>query len=110
MKRLVLAAFLAASPVAAFSATWSDVPLIDHNCADRYKGDPDKHATSCLLQCAGSGFGIVDHGKWTKLDATGNEKAVAALKATTKKDHVRVNVSGERKGNVIHVSSLDIAS
>jgi hypothetical protein len=107
MKRLILAV-IAAIPSLALAGTWTNVPLVDHNCVEKVKADPDAHTTACLLQCEGSGYGILEHGKWIKFDQKGNEKALAALKATHRKDHVRVDVTGERKGSVIHVSSLTI--
>lgn len=108
MKRIMLAALVALAPMSALGATWSDVSLIDHNCLAKYGSTPDVHTTACLLRCAGSGYGILDHGAWIPLDPAGNEKAVAALKATHRKDHIRVNVTGDRKGDVLHVSSLEI--
>ncbi|HUL59987.1 MAG TPA: hypothetical protein VLU43_11955 [Anaeromyxobacteraceae bacterium] len=97
------------TPALAMAATWEKVPLVDHMCADKVKGNPDAHKTSCLLKCASSGYGILTaSGAWLKLDEAGNEKAVAALKKTSKADHVRVNVTGEQKGDVIAVSSLAI--
>ena len=107
MKRLILAV-IAAIPSLALAATWTNAPLVDHNCVEKVKADPDAHSTACLLKCESSGYGILEDGKWVKFDKKGNEKAVAALKATSRKDHVRVNVTGELKGSVIHVSSLTI--
>lgn len=110
MKKLMLAMVLAglAIPAVALAATWEKVALIDKNCVGKFGSDPDSHPTSCLLKCASSGYGIMTEGKWVKLDKAGNDKAMAALKATGKKDHVRVNVTGEMKGDAIAVSSLAI--
>jgi hypothetical protein len=107
MRKLMLAVVVAI-PAMAFASTWSSAPLVDHNCVEKVKADPDAHTTACLLQCAGSGYGILEDGKWIAFDKAGNEKALAALKATGRKDHVRVDVTGERKGSVIHVSTLTI--
>ncbi len=107
MKKAILAALLVV-PLTTFAATWQDVPLVDHNCEKKVKADPDSHTTACLLKCASSGYGILENGAWLKFDKAGNEKALAALKATARKDHVRVNVTGEKKGSVIHVSSVSI--
>lgn len=96
-------------PAAAFAETWEKVPLVDHMCLEKVKGDPDSHTTSCLLKCASSGYGIIaPGGTWLAFDDAGNQKAIAAIKATKKKDHVRADVSGERKGDVIAVTSLTI--
>jgi hypothetical protein len=70
--------------------------------------NPDEHTTACLLQCSRSGFGILDQGTWLKFDKTGNGKVLSALKASNKKDHLGVNVTGEKKGSVIHVSTVTI--
>jgi hypothetical protein len=106
---LIITVFL---PSLAFAASWEKVALIDTMCAqkEKVKGNPDGHPTSCLLKCADSGYGIqASDGKFIKLDAEGNKLAVAELKKTDKKDHVRVNVNGEQKGDTISVSSLKIA-
>jgi len=108
MGKLLVVLLAGALPMAALAESWVDVPLIDRTCADVAKSKPDGHPTDCLLQCASAGLGILDHGTWVALDHDGNEKAVAALKATHKRDHVRLNVTGEREGSVIHVTSLTI--
>ena len=107
MKRFALAIILVL-PLTATAATWENAPLVDHMCVDKVKASPDDHKTSCLIQCAGSGYGILENGKWLKFDKAGNDMALAALKATSKKDHVRVNVSGDLSGDTIHVAKLTI--
>jgi len=107
MKKLALA-LMVALPIAAAAASWHDAPLIDKNCVEKVKASPDSHTTSCLIQCAKSGYGILDNGKWLKFDSAGNEKALAALKATTKKDHIRVDVTGELEGDSIRVATLSL--
>jgi hypothetical protein len=98
-----------ALPAIAAAEMWKDVPLIDHNCVNKVKADPDKHTTSCLLMCAGSGYGVLtSDGTWVKLDKKGNQEALAALKATTKTAGIRVTVEGKRSGDMIKVSSLAI--
>lgn len=97
-------------PCVALAANWEKVSLVDQMCASKVKDHPDKHPTSCLLKCADSGYGIqTADGKWVKLDAEGNKLALAELKKTQKKDGIRVNVTGEQKGDVIAVSSLKMA-
>ena len=46
--------------------------------------------------------------KHVVLDAAGNEQAIAALKASNKKDNLKVKVSGEAAGNMIKVASLKL--
>ena len=110
MRKLVGALIISLSvPGLALASSWDNVSLVDAHCVSKVKADPDKHPTSCLLQCANGGYGIMTGGTWVKLDEAGNKLALAALKGTHRKDHIRVNVSGEQKGDVIQVSSLKIA-
>jgi hypothetical protein len=109
MKKTIVVALLGALPPSALATSWVNVPLLDRTCAETAKVDPDGHPRDCLLQCAASGYGILDHGTWIPLDEAGDEKALAALRAASRKDHVRVNVTGERDGAVIHVTSLSLA-
>ena len=94
MKKLVLAALMVTMPMAALAATWKDVPLVDHNCAEKVKANPDAHTTACLLQCASSGYGILDHGKWIPLDKVGDEKALAAFNARVEKYQKEAKIEG----------------
>ncbi len=104
---LVVAAL--AMPLSALAETWAKASLMDQMCLEKFKSNPDSHPTSCLIKCAKSGYGIVtDSGSYLKFDETGNEKALTALKSTKKKDHVRVDVTGELKGDTIQVASLAI--
>lgn len=112
MKRLSLTLLAAAAlglPLLARAAEWHAVPLVDQMCKAKVEKDPDAHPVSCLLQCARSGYGIMSEGKWLKLDAQGNREALAALKATSKKDHIRVDVTGDLSGDTVKVASLAIA-
>jgi len=112
MRRAVLSAVLVsllALPVLAAAETWENVPLIDKNCVEKVKTDPDKHETSCLLMCSKSGYGILtSDGTWLKFDAKGNEEALKALKATSKENGIRVTVTGEREGDSVKVQTLKI--
>ena len=69
------------------------------------------HDTKCALDaaCQKSGYGVftVDN-KFLALDAAGNGKAAAALKATKKTDNLMVTVDGEVQGDTIKVSSLKL--
>ncbi len=93
----------------AASETWKGVALVDGMCASKVKSDPDKHTTKCALQCQGSGYGLVTaDGIFLKFDTAGNDKALAALKATKKADHLRATVTGEKDGDTIKVDSLSL--
>lgn len=100
--------FLVATGVTA-AESWSNVSLIDTACSTKAKDKPDEHTKACALQCAKSGFGIIAaDGSYLKFDDAGNAKVLAALKATTKADHLRVSVTGERQGETIKVSTVRI--
>jgi hypothetical protein len=104
-----LIAVAALASTAAAAETWKDVPVVDTMCVSKVKSDPDKHTTDCALKCAGGGYGLLTaDGTYLKFDAAGNEKTVAALKATKKTDHLRATVVGERDGDTIKVASVSI--
>ena len=102
MKKLITAAVFAAS---AFGASWNGT-LTDVMCKDK---DVANHTRKCAVGCAKSGFGVVTaDGKFLKLDETGNSKALAALKGSSKEKDLKVSVSGELDGETIKVSSLEL--
>jgi hypothetical protein len=98
---------LFAAPASA--ASYQNVPLMDANCSRKAAADPDAHTRECALKCAASGFGIVTQDQhFLKFDAGGNAKIVEALKDSSKKDHLRVNVSGDVQGDTIKVDSISL--
>ncbi len=111
MKRVLLvASILAALPLAASAEVWKNASLLDSMCAAKEKvaKNPDAHPTSCALQCAKSGYGIMADGKYLKFDEKGNEQIASELKATKKTDHLRVTVDGDLKGDTIAVKSVKL--
>ncbi|HTY42289.1 MAG TPA: hypothetical protein VMH79_10490 [Thermoanaerobaculia bacterium] len=111
MKKVLLAAVLAALPLVASAEVWKNVSLLDSMCSSKEKmmKAPDAHSTSCALQCAKSGFGIVTaDGKFLKFDQAGNDQIVAALKGTKKTDHLRVTVDGTLMGDTIAVKTVTL--
>jgi hypothetical protein len=105
----VLLIAIVALPTFAAMQTWKNVTLVDAMCADKIKADPDKHTTQCALQCGASGMGILTaEGDFVKFDDAGSKQAIAALKATKKKDHLRATVVGERSGDTIAVQSVTL--
>ncbi len=63
----------------------------------------------CALNRAGPGFGLaMVSGGVHKADAAGNAKVIVALKASKKDSDLRARVTGELKGEVIRVDSLDL--
>jgi hypothetical protein len=110
LKRITFVLALAAAlPAFAAAEAWKNVAMIDTQCSQKAKANPDAHTKDCALMCAKSGFGIVDgSGDYLKFDDNGNQEALKALQSSSKKDHIRVNVSGKKDGNVIHVQSLSL--
>ena len=91
----------------AYATTWTGVPLTDQACSRKVASNPDAHTKSCALQCAKSGYGILDSkGNFLKFDKAGNDQALQLLKSTQANDHLRVNVEGEEKDGVLQVKSL----
>lgn len=108
-KIAIVVAALLAFPLAAAAETWENVPVVDTQCVTKVKADPDKHTKQCALQCAKGGYGLLaPDGTYLKFDAAGNDKTIAALKATQKVDHLRAKVTGERDGESIKVTSISI--
>ncbi len=106
---LAAALVLALLALPASAAIWKNVSLIDQGCSVKAKENPDAHTRDCALQCSKSGYGIYTaEGKYLKLDVAGSEKALTALKASVKKDHLRADVTGEVKGDVLTVATLDL--
>ena len=100
---------LLATAAFAGETTWTGVPLVDTLCSARVKDKPDSHTVSCAIACANGGFGIIaSDGSYLKFDEAGNKRALAALKAAKKTDHIRATVVGEREGDTINVKSLSI--
>ena len=100
---------LCAIPSLAADESYKDVPVVDVNCSAKVAADPDSHPRDCALKCAASGFGIVTMDKkFVKFDAEGNKKVVEALKASNKKDHLRVDVSGDLEGDTLKVKSIKL--
>ena len=112
MKRIALFVMLigmCASPALVFAESYQNVPLLDSNCSRKAAADPDAHTRDCGLQCAASGFGIVTKDqRFVKFDAAGNKEITEELKASHKKDHLRVNVSGDLQGDTLKVTSITL--
>ena len=117
MKRIILLLVMVvlAGSVPLMAETVEGV-LIDAMCCGKIF--PDKgyagvkaHTKDCALMpaCVKSGLGVItEAGKFYKLDAAGQEKAIEALKSTAKKDNLTVKVEGKVEGNVLTVESLNL--
>jgi hypothetical protein len=100
---------LSAMPALAATESYTNVSLIDANCSKKAAADPDAHTRSCALQCAMSGYGFLTADKkFIKFDDAGNTKIQEALKASAKKDHLRVDVSGDLQGDTLKVVSIKL--
>jgi hypothetical protein len=111
MRRVVLAsAFALLFPAFLSAEDWSGVSIVDVQCSAKAKANADAHTRDCALMCAKSGFGIVDKsGNFLKFDSKGNEEASKLLQNSSKKDHLRVNVTGSKEGDTIHVQSVSMS-
>lgn len=100
---------LCAMPAFAAATSFPNVPVVDVSCSKKAAANPDAHTRSCALACAKSGFGIVtkDQG-FLKFDAAGNAKITEALKASSEKNHLRVDVNGDVEGDTLKVSSIKL--
>ena len=97
---------LVVTSVLALAETWSGT-VVDVMCK---KNDLASHTKDCAISCAKSGFGILDKdGNYLKFDDKGNQEALKLLQNTSKKDHLRVNVTGSKDGGVIHVQSVKMS-
>lgn len=113
-RTLGVATLLAASSFVASAAQVTGI-LMDKMCsasaATKGQSFAMAHDTKCALEppCLKSGYGVFTaDNKFIMLDKAGNAKAVAALKATTKVDHLMVTVDGDVTGDMIKVSSLKL--
>jgi hypothetical protein len=107
LRTLAVGLALAALPALAAADTWKNVSIVDGHCAKKVAADPDKHERSCAVQCASGGYGLfTESGEYLKFDEAGSAKALEALKASSKKDHLRADVTGTRDGETIKVESI----
>ena len=100
---------LCAMPALAAVETYNNVPVVDVNCSKKAAADPDAHSRDCALKCQASGFGIVTKdNRFLKFDAEGNSSITGQLKASDKKDHLRVDVTGDLQGDTLKVTSVKL--
>lgn len=89
--------------------------LMDKMCSAKAVSGGQKaaaaHDRDCAMApaCEKSGYGVyTSDNKWLDFDTAGNQKAVAALKASKKTDNLKVTVKGEVNGSTIKVASLKL--
>ena len=114
--RTLLCAGIVAGFAGAASAAEVSGILMDKLCsATALKGGQDvavKHARTCNLtpNCSKSGWGVYTaDGKYIALDSAGNAMALKALQSSTKKDDMKVTVTGDVQGDTINVTDLKLA-
>jgi hypothetical protein len=101
MKKLVVTFALAA--MSAFAGSWSGT-VVDVMCKGK---DVANHTKDCALGCSKSGYGLVtSDGQFYKFDESGNAKALAALKKSTKDKDLKATVTGTMDGDVIKVDAV----
>jgi hypothetical protein len=106
---LFLSVVMMAASLALTAETWKNVNVVDSQCVEKVKANPDKHTTKCSLACADEGYGILtSDGTYLKFDAEGNAKAKAAFESTKKTDHLRADVEGTKSGDEIKVTSFKL--
>ncbi len=89
----------------AMAETWSGT-LVDVMCKGR---DLASHSTKCAVNCSKGGYGLVmGDGKFLKFDESGNARALAALKKTTKEKDLKAKVTGSLDGDLVKVDSIDL--
>jgi hypothetical protein len=108
MKKLAIA-FMVCTALPLRAETSKDMPLVDANCSAKVKASPDQHTRECALACAKGGLGVLTaDGSFLKFDDAGSAKALAALRATKKTDHLHATVTGKRSAESIQVESITL--
>jgi len=89
--------------------------LMDKMCSMKAAKEGQKaavmHTRQCAMMpdCEKSGYGVfTTDNRFLAFDAAGNEQAANALKASQKKDDLKVKVSGDIDGDSIRVASLKL--
>jgi hypothetical protein len=115
LHRSVIRLILVTSLAGALSAEEVEGVLMDKMCSLKAAKDGQKAATMHTRQCAmmpdceKSGYGVFTADKkYLVFDSAGNEQALEALKASKKKDNLKVKVTGEVDGDTIKVASLKL--
>jgi hypothetical protein len=117
MKRTLTIFAIAVISTIAASAAEIEGYVVDVACsADTVKGGQKaamEHDKDCALMapCIKSGYGVLTaDNKFIRFDAVGSSKALAAIKATDKKDNLKVKVVGELEanGDSMTVTSISI--
>jgi hypothetical protein len=104
MKVRLFSTFILAAAIA--SAETFSGTVVDVMCKNK---DLAGHTRSCALDCAKSGFGVVQaDGKFLKLDESGNARTLALLKKSSKEKDLKIKVTGTLDGEVIKVQAVEL--
>ena len=114
MQKIALILFMAltAGAVAADSAVKGY--LVDLSCAAEEGTNPGfgvKHSKGCLQMedCEKSGYGVLtDDKKVIRFDKAGNAEAKKFITALTKKNDIKVTVTGTVKGEEMTVNKIEL--
>lgn len=84
--------------------------LIDQHCYPAFQKHPADHTRDCLLKCADVTYGLVDaKGHFHPFDAKGNQRALAAVKASNHLNHLWVTVRAARSdSSTLQVEQLEL--
>jgi hypothetical protein len=115
VRLLVIAGLVAGLGCVAYAAQVRGI-LLDRSCSTKIVAAKDQkaaqdHTRECALMpdCVKSGYGVFTaDGKFITFDQPGNQKAEQALKASKKKDNVKVQVTGDQSGDSMTVTAIKI--
>ena len=115
VRLLVIAGLLAALGCLAYGAEVQGI-LLDRACSPNIVAAHDQkaaqnHTRECALMpdCVKAGYGVFTaDGKFVTFDQAGNQKTEQALKASKKKDNIKVLVTGDQSGDSMKVTAIKI--
>ncbi|MBI3207383.1 MAG: hypothetical protein HYZ37_00600 [Candidatus Solibacter usitatus] len=115
MKRMLVLAIAVCVVMLPCAAAEIEGVLVDKACSAKAIKDgyakAGAHTKDCALMdsCLESGFGVLTaDNKYLLFDKEGTKKAAAALEASSKKDNLKVKVTGDMSGATIRVLTLRI--
>jgi hypothetical protein len=98
-------------PVVLFTAALASAETFSGTVVDvMCKGkDLAGHTRTCALECAKSGFGLVQaDGRFLKFDESGNARTLAAIKKSSKEKDLKMKVTGTLDGDLIKVQAVEL--
>jgi phosphoribosylamine-glycine ligase len=114
MKKIAFV-ILAAVAISAFAVDTSIKGyLVDLSCAAEEGQRPEfgiKHSKACLQMaaCAKSGYGVLTEDKRVlRFDKAGNDQAKKFIAALTKKNDIKITVTGSLSGDQITVNKIEL--